>query len=46
MSRPGNLMIIPVAGAVGCGPTDLAAFDAALVAAGVADRNLIYLRAW
>jgi arginine decarboxylase len=36
-------MIILVAGAVGCGPTPLAAFDAALVAAGVADRNLIYL---
>lgn len=36
-------MIIPVAGAVGRGPTSLAAFDAALVAAGVADRNLIYL---
>lgn len=36
-------MIIPVAGAVGYGPTELAAFDAALVTAGVADRNLIYL---
>jgi arginine decarboxylase len=36
-------MIIPVTGAVGRGPTELAAFDAALVAAGVADRNLIYL---
>lgn len=36
-------MIIPVAGAVGSGPTELSAFDAALVAAGVADRNLIYL---
>ena len=36
-------MIIPVAGAVGRGPTTLSAFDAALVAAGVADRNLIYL---
>ncbi|GAA0915339.1 pyruvoyl-dependent arginine decarboxylase [Virgisporangium aurantiacum] len=36
-------MIILVAGAVGRGPTRLAAFDAALVAAGVADRNLIYL---
>jgi len=36
-------MIIMVAGAVGRGPTTLAAFDAALVAAGVADRNLIYL---
>ena len=29
--------------ATGRGPTELAAFDAALVAAGVADRNLIYL---
>ncbi|MFF0316619.1 pyruvoyl-dependent arginine decarboxylase [Micromonospora sp. NPDC005252] len=36
-------MNILVAGAVGRGPTELAAFDAALVAAGVADRNLIYL---
>ena len=36
-------MIILVAGAVGRGPTPLAAFDAALVAAGVADRNLMYL---
>ncbi|MGW3602723.1 pyruvoyl-dependent arginine decarboxylase [Micromonospora sp. NPDC005161] len=36
-------MNILVAGAVGRGPTQLAAFDAALVAAGVADRNLIYL---
>jgi arginine decarboxylase len=36
-------MIILVTGAVGRGPTPLAAFDAALVTAGVADRNLIYL---
>jgi arginine decarboxylase len=36
-------MIILVTGAVGRGPTKLAAFDAALVAAGVADRNLMYL---
>lgn len=36
-------MIIPVAAAVGRGPTELSAFDAALVSAGVADRNLIYL---
>ncbi len=36
-------MLIPVATAVGRGPTELAAFDAALVAAGVADRNLITL---
>jgi arginine decarboxylase len=36
-------MIIPVTPAVGRGPTELAAFDAALVDAGVADRNLIYL---
>ena len=36
-------MIIPLTSAVGQGPTELAAFDAALVAAGVADRNLIYL---
>jgi arginine decarboxylase len=34
---------IPVVSAVGRGPTELAAFDAALVAAGVADRNLVYL---
>jgi len=43
MPDPGDLMIIPVAGAVGRGPTELAAFDAALVMAGVADRNLSYL---
>jgi arginine decarboxylase len=36
-------MIIQLTSAVGRGPTELAAFDAALVAAGVADRNLIYL---
>jgi arginine decarboxylase len=36
-------MRIPVASAVGYGPTELAAFDAALVAAGVADRNLLCL---
>ncbi len=36
-------MTIPVARAIGHGPTELAAFDAALVAAGVADRNLIPL---
>ena len=36
-------MIILMTGAVGSGPTHLAAFDAALVAAGVADRNLLYL---
>jgi arginine decarboxylase len=36
-------MIILVTSAVGRGPTRLAAFDAALVKAGVADRNLIYL---
>ncbi len=36
-------MVIPVTAAVGHGPTELAAFDAALVAAGVADRNLICL---
>ncbi|WP_433288007.1 pyruvoyl-dependent arginine decarboxylase [Micromonospora sp. CA-244673] len=36
-------MIILVTGAVGRGPTCLAAFDAALVAAGIADRNLIRL---
>jgi arginine decarboxylase len=36
-------MIIPLASAVGRGPTELSAFDAALVRAGVADRNLIYL---
>jgi arginine decarboxylase len=43
MPQSEDLMIIPVAGAVGRGPTQLAAFDAALVAAGVADRNLICL---
>ena len=36
-------MIILVTSAVGRGPTQLSAFDAALVSAGVADRNLIYL---
>jgi arginine decarboxylase len=36
-------MRIRLAAAVGRGPTELAAFDAALVAAGVADRNLIRL---
>ncbi len=36
-------MTIPVARGIGQGPTELAAFDAALVAAGVADRNLIAL---
>lgn len=36
-------MKIPVVTALGRGPTELAAFDAALVAAGVADRNLIPL---
>lgn len=36
-------MRIRLATSVGRGPTALAAFDAALVAAGVADRNLIYL---
>lgn len=36
-------MDIPVVTAVGHGPTELAAFDAALVRAGIADRNLIYL---
>jgi arginine decarboxylase len=36
-------MDIPVAAALGRGPTSLAAFDAALVGTGIADRNLIYL---
>jgi arginine decarboxylase len=36
-------MDIMLTSAVGRGPTELAAFDAALVTAGVADRNLIYL---
>jgi arginine decarboxylase len=36
-------MDILLTSAVGRGPTELAAFDAALVTAGVADRNLIYL---
>jgi arginine decarboxylase len=36
-------MIIEMTGALGRGPTTLAAFDAALVSAGVADRNLLYL---
>jgi arginine decarboxylase len=45
LPMPGSAdpMIILMASAVGHGPTQLAAFDAALVAAGVADRNLIYL---
>lgn len=34
---------IPVVAGVGAGPTELAAFDAALVDAGIADRNLIRL---
>jgi arginine decarboxylase len=34
---------IPVVGGTGTGPTELAAFDAALVSAGIADRNLIRL---
>jgi arginine decarboxylase len=34
---------VPVVSGVGTGPTELAAFDAALVAAGIADRNLIRL---
>jgi arginine decarboxylase len=34
---------IPVVGSTGTGLTELAAFDAALLAAGVADRNLIRL---
>lgn len=34
---------IPVVTGVGTGPTELAAFDSALVAAGIADRNLIRL---
>lgn len=43
-ARPGTGGLhIPVVGAVGSGPTELAAFDAALVAAGVADRNLLRL---
>lgn len=40
--EPGGLRI-PVVGGVGSGPTELAAFDAALLSAGVADRNLIRL---
>lgn len=36
-------MPIPIACGIGEGPTELAAFDAALVDAGVADRNLIVL---
>jgi len=40
-SRPA--LRIPVVSGVGTGPTELAAFDAALVAAGIADRNLIRL---
>jgi arginine decarboxylase len=34
---------IPIASGTGRGPTELAAFDAALVDAGIADRNLILL---
>jgi arginine decarboxylase len=40
--EPG-VMGIPVAHGIGRGPTELAAFDAALGAAGVADRNLLVL---
>lgn len=40
---PGAVWTIPVMPSTGTGPTELAAFDAALVHAGVADRNLIYL---
>lgn len=36
-------MRIEVAGGVGAGPTELAAFDAALIAAGVANFNLLVL---
>ena len=36
-------MTIPIARGIGHGPTELAAFDAALVATGAADRNLIAL---
>lgn len=36
-------MIIPVIGAVGRGPTELSAFDAALCRAEIANRNLVYL---
>jgi arginine decarboxylase len=36
-------MLINVVPGIGTGPTELAAFDAALVAAGAADRNLIRL---
>lgn len=43
LDGPTYTMTIPVAAAAGCGPTALAAFDAALVHAGVADRNLIPL---
>lgn len=43
LAGPTHTMTIPVVQAVGCGPTALAAFDAALVEAGVADRNLIAL---
>lgn len=36
-------MRIEVAGGIGAGPTELAAFDAALIAAGVANFNLLVL---
>lgn len=42
-ARPGPGLRIPVVSGIGTGPTKLAAFDAALVATGVADRNLIRL---
>lgn len=36
-------LVIPVTSAVGTGPTEIAAFDAALLAAGIANLNLIRL---
>lgn len=40
---PRPVLCIPVVSGIGTGPTELAAFDSALVAAGVADRNLVRL---
>ena len=41
--RATQTMQIHLASGVGSGPTELAAFDAALAAAGVANYNLLYL---
>jgi arginine decarboxylase len=41
--RVGTRLVIPITSAVGTGPTPIAAFDAALRGAGIADLNLIRL---